>query len=203
MLAIGFVPQRLTAIWMGNSDNSEMRGISSALGPGILWRDYMKTVVGSLPVEWYARPDGIVDRTVCVNPIEVRRQRLGVLPGPNCPASFRWTEQYVQGTEPTTDDRNFYTSCGINLRAPFADWQSGLQQVGVRRRLRDVQLRTIQLADLRLRAETERGAVALTRLERPARCDAAAGSNEPAATHAEARRRSPKQNGNSSLDSAA
>jgi membrane peptidoglycan carboxypeptidase len=32
-LAIGYTPTRLTAIWMGNSDNSEMRGISSALGP--------------------------------------------------------------------------------------------------------------------------------------------------------------------------
>ena len=39
-------------------------------------------------------------------------------------STYRWTEQYVQGTEPTTDDRNFYTSCGINLRAPFLDWQA-------------------------------------------------------------------------------
>jgi membrane peptidoglycan carboxypeptidase len=124
VLAIGWVPQRLTAIWMGNSDNSEMRGISSALGPGILWRDYMKTVVDSLPVEWYPRPEGIVDKVVCVNPSKFGGTGSGLLPGPNCPSTFRWTEQYVQGTEPTTDDRNFYTSCGINLRAPFADWQA-------------------------------------------------------------------------------
>jgi membrane peptidoglycan carboxypeptidase len=123
VLAIGFTPQRLTAIWMGNSDNSEMRGISSALGPGILWRDYMKTVVGQLPPDWYPRPDGIVDKVVCVNPSKFGGTGSGLLPGPNCPAGFRWTEHYVQGTEPTTDDRNFYTSCGINLRAPFADWQ--------------------------------------------------------------------------------
>ena len=124
VLAIGFVPQRLTAIWMGNSDNSEMHGISSALGPGILWRDYMKTVVSSLPPDWYARPEGIVDKVVCVNPSKFGGNGSGLLPGPNCPSTFRWTEQYVQGTEPTTDDRNFYTSCGINLRAPFLDWQA-------------------------------------------------------------------------------
>jgi len=123
VLAIGFVPQRLTAIWMGNSDNSEMRGISSALGPGILWRDYMKTVVASLPVEWYPRPDGIVDKVVCVNPSKFGGNGSGLLPGPYCPSTFRWTEHYVQGTEPTADDRTFYTSCGINLRAPFLDWQ--------------------------------------------------------------------------------
>jgi hypothetical protein len=84
----------------------------------------MKTVVASVPATWYPRPEGIVDRTVCVNPIKTGGNGSGLLPGPNCPSNFRWTEQYVQGTEPTTDDRNFYTSCGINLRAPFADWQA-------------------------------------------------------------------------------
>ena len=123
VLAIGWTPQRLTAIWMGNSDNSEMRGISSALGPGVLWRDYMKTVVGGLPVTWYPRPEGIVDKVVCVNPSLYGGNGSGMLPGPACPASFRFTEHFVAGTEPTTDDRGFYTSCGIALRAPFADWQ--------------------------------------------------------------------------------
>jgi membrane peptidoglycan carboxypeptidase len=123
VLAIGFTPQRLTAIWMGNSDNSEMRGISSALGPGVLWRDYMKTVVGGLPVKWYDRPEGIVDKVVCMNPALLGGNGSGLLPGPNCPGTFRFTEHFVQGTEPTTDDRGFYTSCGIRMVAPFADWQ--------------------------------------------------------------------------------
>ena len=123
VLAIGWVPQRLTAIWMGNSDNSEMHGISSALGPGILWRDYMKTVVGGLPATWYDKPAGIVDRVVCVNPTLLGGNGSGTLPGPNCPASYRFTEHYVEGTEPKTNDADFYQSCGIRLVAPFADWQ--------------------------------------------------------------------------------
>jgi membrane peptidoglycan carboxypeptidase len=123
VLAIGFTPTRLTAIWMGNSDNSEMTGISSALGPGVLWRDYMKTVVGALPPDWYPRPAGIVDRVVCVNPSLYGGNGSGELPGPYCPPSFRMTEHYVDGTQPVTDDRAFYTSCGIQLRAPFPDLQ--------------------------------------------------------------------------------
>jgi membrane peptidoglycan carboxypeptidase len=123
VLAIGFTPQRLTAIWMGNSDNSEMSGISSALGPGVLWRDYMKTVVGGLPVVWYPKPDGIVTVTVCVNPSLTGGNGSGELPGPYCPSNYRKPENFVVGTEPKKNDTDFYTGCGINLRAPFADWQ--------------------------------------------------------------------------------
>jgi 1A family penicillin-binding protein len=123
VLAIGFTPQRLTAVWMGNSNNTEMRGITSAMGPGVLWRDYMKTVVGGLPVTWYPRPEGIVDATVCVNPSLMGGNGSGDLPGPNCPSGFRRVEHFVQGTEPKRNDADFYTSCGIQLRAPFADWQ--------------------------------------------------------------------------------
>jgi membrane peptidoglycan carboxypeptidase len=123
VLAIGWVPQRLTAIWMGNSDNTEMRGITSAMGPGVLWQDYMKTVVGGLPATWYAKPAGIVTRTVCVNPSKFGGNGSGELPGPNCPSGFRMNENYVEGTEPKTNDSGFYTSCGIRLVAPFSDWQ--------------------------------------------------------------------------------
>src|SRR5438477_7712711 len=122
VLAIGYTPTRLTAIWMGNSDNTEMNGISSALGPGILWRDYMKTVVGALPPDDFKRPAGIVDKVVCVNPALTGGNGSGKLPGPNCPSSFRWTEQYVQGTEPTIDDRNVYQGGCYRINIPFSDW---------------------------------------------------------------------------------
>jgi hypothetical protein len=34
------------------------------------------------------------------------------------------TEKFVEGTQPVTDDRAFYTSCGIQLRAPFPELQT-------------------------------------------------------------------------------
>ena len=123
VLAIGWVPQRLTAVWMGNSDNTDMRGITSAMGPGMLWQDYMKIVAGYLPEKWYDKPAGIVTRTVCVNPRATGGNGSGAIPGPYCPGGFRMNENYVEGTEPKTNDTDFYTSCGIRLVAPFADWQ--------------------------------------------------------------------------------
>ncbi len=123
VLAIGYTPTRLTAIWMGNSDNSQMRGISSALGPGVLWRDYMKTVVGALPPDDFKEPPGIVQKVVCVNPSLLGGNGSGLLPGPNCPGTFRFNEKFAPGWEPTIDDRNFYTSCGIRLVSPVPEWQ--------------------------------------------------------------------------------
>jgi membrane peptidoglycan carboxypeptidase len=123
VLAIGYTPTRLTAIWMGNSDNTQMRGISSALGPGVLWRDYMKTVVGGLPPDDFKEPPGIITKTVCVNPTLLGGNGSGLLPGPNCPGTFRFNEKFASGWEPTRDDRDFYTSCGIRLVSPVPEWQ--------------------------------------------------------------------------------
>src|SRR6266511_3951569 len=121
--AIGFTPQRLTGIWMGNADNSQMFGISSAIGPGVLWRDYMKTVVGGLPPTWYQRPENVITVTVCVNPALMGGDGSGLLPGPSCPSSFRRAEIFVKGTEPKTDDRNVYVNGCYRLIAHFPDWQ--------------------------------------------------------------------------------
>ena len=121
--AIGFTPQRLTGIWMGNADNSQMFGISSALGPGVLWRDYMKTVVGGLPVVWFQKPDNVVTVTVCVNPALMGGNGSGLLPGPGCPSSWRRAENFVRGTEPKTDDRAVMINGCYRVIAHFPDWQ--------------------------------------------------------------------------------
>jgi membrane peptidoglycan carboxypeptidase len=123
VLAIGFTPQRLTAIWMGNADNSIMFGITSAMGPGVLWRDYMKKVMADLPEEWYEKPANIVEAVVCVNPTLRGGNGSGKLPGPGCPRSYRRTEFFVAGTEPKTNDRDVYVGGCYKLVAHFPDWQ--------------------------------------------------------------------------------
>ncbi|MDE3192979.1 MAG: transglycosylase domain-containing protein [Chloroflexota bacterium] len=121
--AIGFTPQRLTGIWMGNADNSAMRGITSAMGPGVLWRDYMRSVVGGLPAVWYQRPEDVTSVTVCVNPAPMGGNGSGKLPGPGCPWGYRRTEVYVKGTEPTTNDADVYYGSCYHVVAHFPDWQ--------------------------------------------------------------------------------
>ena len=128
VLAVGYVPQLLTAVWMGNSDNSEMHGISSAMGPGVLWREFMKAAIErmKLPAEWYARPDGLVERTVCVRPGLYGGVGSGLLPGPGCPSSWRTTERYIPGTEPARTDAGVFGSGCINAVAERPEWQGDL-----------------------------------------------------------------------------
>jgi membrane peptidoglycan carboxypeptidase len=130
VLAVGYVPRLLTAVWMGNSDNSQMSGISSAMGPGVLWREYMKESLDKLqvPVEWYARPDGIVEKTVCVRTGLNGGVGSGLLPGPNCPSSWRTVEKYVAGTEPKTDDSAFFGRGCVNASAERPEWLSDVQK---------------------------------------------------------------------------
>ena len=124
VLAVGYVPQLLTAVWMGNSDNSQMYGISSAMGPGVLWREFMKEAIGQLqlPDSWYARPEGIVEKTVCVRPGLTGGVGSGLLPGPNCPSSWRTVEKYIAGTEPKTDDSAFFGRGCVNAAAERPEW---------------------------------------------------------------------------------
>ncbi len=121
--AIGFTPQRLTGIWMGNADDSPMYGISSALGPGILWRDYMTKVVGGLPVAWYKPPANVVHEVVCEDPALRGGNGSGLLPGPGCPSSWRKDEVFVAGTQPTTNDSAVMIHGCYRVISPFPDWQ--------------------------------------------------------------------------------
>src|SRR5262249_49905907 len=64
--SVGFVPQLVTGVWMGNSNNDEMshNDFSSAMGPGVLWQTYMKQALADTPKEDWARPANIVTAPV-------------------------------------------------------------------------------------------------------------------------------------------
>jgi membrane peptidoglycan carboxypeptidase len=127
VLAIGYYPQLLTAVWMGNSDNSQMYGISSAMGPGVLWRTFNQDAIKQYnwSTEWYPRPAGIVDRTVCVKPGLLGGLGTGLLPSSSCP--WRMTEHFVQGTEPTYDDRAWWGGGGcIQPVSQSPAWRSDI-----------------------------------------------------------------------------
>lgn len=96
---LGYTPQLVTGVWVGNADNSEMGDVSGLSGAAPIWHDVMERLHEGMPVEQFSQPPGLVSTQICA--------RSGQLPTPSCP-SVR-TEIFIEGTQPTTYDTLYQT----------------------------------------------------------------------------------------------
>jgi len=74
---VGFVPQLVTGVWVGNDDNTPMKGIAEVAICPRIWKAYNQVVLAGQPVLDFPRPEGLVSVRICVE--------SGLLAGPNCP----------------------------------------------------------------------------------------------------------------------
>jgi membrane peptidoglycan carboxypeptidase len=105
----------VTGVWVGNSDNSPIKGVFAADGPTFIWHDYMAEVAAKnkLPVNDFIRPDGIVEKTVDAI--------SGMLPGPHTTRTV--TEVFKADDVPTQQDT---THVELTLEAATGKvWQPG------------------------------------------------------------------------------
>jgi membrane peptidoglycan carboxypeptidase len=99
---IGYTPQLVTGVWVGNTDNSPMVDLPAIVGAAPIWQAIMTFAHQGLPVETWQRPADITQMTVC--------QTSGLLPTPLCPTR---QELFKKGTEPTTPD-SVYQAFAVN-----------------------------------------------------------------------------------------
>jgi len=90
---LGYTPQVAVGVWVGNTDNSEMKGVTGLTGAAPIWHDVMMTFLKDKPVEPFSRPDGLVERVV--------DSVSGLLPAKN---SVSIKELFIPGTEPKSYD---------------------------------------------------------------------------------------------------
>jgi len=62
---IGYTPQIVTAVWVGNNDHSPMENVDGITGAAPIWHDYMEMANKDLPVSNFAPPAGITLMGVC------------------------------------------------------------------------------------------------------------------------------------------
>ncbi|OGK20636.1 hypothetical protein A3C23_05580 [Candidatus Roizmanbacteria bacterium RIFCSPHIGHO2_02_FULL_37_13b] len=63
---IGYTPNFLVAIWVGNNDNKPMsRVVSGVTGAAPIWNGIMSFVIKDQPDLWPRKPDSVVGRQVC------------------------------------------------------------------------------------------------------------------------------------------
>jgi penicillin-binding protein 1C len=119
---VGYTPQLVAGVWVGNADGAPMTRISGVSGAGPIWRDFMTLAHRDLPVAQFVRPPGLTQVKVCVP--------SGMLPTPNCAQTRK--EWFIEGTQPaqrdtwhrrvTIDDATGATRVLLDLPAPLRDW---------------------------------------------------------------------------------
>ncbi|MDP2659992.1 MAG: PASTA domain-containing protein, partial [Dehalococcoidia bacterium] len=102
---VGYTPDIVTGVWVGNSNNRPMRAPLSVTTAAPIWHDFMEEALKGSAVKQFTRPTGLEDVTVCAG--------SGLLPTPYCPKTVR--EVFVKGTAPTKVD-DFYRPYWIDRR---------------------------------------------------------------------------------------
>ncbi|HSA06684.1 MAG TPA: PBP1A family penicillin-binding protein [Candidatus Gastranaerophilales bacterium] len=60
---VGFTPDIVTAVWVGNDNNTSMKNLTGGTLPATIWRDYMKVITEGKPVMDFMYPEIVVDKT--------------------------------------------------------------------------------------------------------------------------------------------
>ncbi len=102
---VGYTPELVTGVWVGNANNTPMVNLSGVSGAGPIWHDFMRTALNGKPETVFAPPPGLVSAEVCVP--------SGLLPTPLCPRTR--SELFLEGTVPTQPD-NLYQSFQVDAR---------------------------------------------------------------------------------------
>jgi penicillin-binding protein 1C len=98
---VGYTPELVTGVWVGNADDSAMINLSGVAGAGPIWHEFMRLALAGKPETTFAsrEPPGLVRAEVCVP--------SGLLPTPACPTTR--TELFLEGTVPTAPDTLYQT----------------------------------------------------------------------------------------------
>ena len=58
---IGYTPQRVIGVWVGNADGTPMTGISGSQGAAPIWHALLQRLTTGMPVEDFRRPDNVYE----------------------------------------------------------------------------------------------------------------------------------------------
>jgi penicillin-binding protein 1A len=113
---IGFVPQLVTAAWVGNNDNSPMAGITGGSIPAQMWHDYMVYATKDLPIQYFPNPSGYISQRIC--------SMSGGLATTFCP-SEKVVEELVWANRPVEENCTYHTNFITLGEGPSRpDWET-------------------------------------------------------------------------------
>ena len=87
---IGYTPELVVGVWVGNNDNTPMDQVAGSLGAAPIWRDLIEKFSEGTPPKEFEKPSSIAQLSVC---------RSNGLRAKNATASA-YMEYFIPGTEP-------------------------------------------------------------------------------------------------------
>jgi len=94
---IGYTPDLLVGVWVGNSGYEAMHNVTGLTGAAPIWNEVMRGLLQGHPNHSFERPDGLTQVEVC--------DLSGFLPTSACPHTH--IEWFITGTEPTQTDTTY------------------------------------------------------------------------------------------------
>ena len=89
---VGYTPDLVTGVWVGNSDNQEIAQVLTTMSAAPIWHDFMEESLATAPAQEFHRPSGLEEVEVCAI--------SGNRPNKYCPTT---KELFVKGTAPTKE----------------------------------------------------------------------------------------------------
>jgi penicillin-binding protein 1C len=101
---IGYTPDLLVGVWVGNSGYEAMHNVTGLTGAAPIWHEVMRGLLHGRSDRPFVRPDGLTQMEVC--------DISGLLPSSVC--QHTRTEWFISGTEPTQTD-TFHQQVWIDM----------------------------------------------------------------------------------------
>ncbi|RJP50589.1 MAG: penicillin-binding protein 1C [Anaerolineaceae bacterium] len=108
---IGYTPDIVVGVWVGNSDYKAMKDVTGLTGAAPIWHEVIRKALEGKPKCEFARPDGLVQVKVCA--------LSGLLPTEFC--DHTRVEWFIAGTEPTQSDTIYQQVTIDTLTGSLAD----------------------------------------------------------------------------------
>jgi penicillin-binding protein 1C len=116
---VGYTPNLVVGVWVGNADNTPMVNVTGVTGAGPIYNQFMRQVLLGQPQLEFQQPEGLLRVEVC--------NLSGLLPRENCP--LRRVEWFIAGTEPTEYDTTYQDFAIDQRTGALADERTPREQV--------------------------------------------------------------------------
>jgi 1A family penicillin-binding protein len=104
---IGYTPDIVVGVWVGNANNTKMKNVSGVDGAGPIWHNVVERALQGVPVRDFIRPPTIVELEICAD--------SGTLPSPVCPQ--RAKEIFARDQLPLGADHDIHQMLRIDTVA--------------------------------------------------------------------------------------